>query len=107
MKRLTRYGIALAAIAALPIRADQAPSGTDAQREQVRANFLAADADGDGALTRQEFTRLIDLNAQHDIGRARMIARFNRYDRAFGRADTKADGGVTREELSAFAEQER
>jgi len=50
---------------------------------------------------------LRDLNAQHEIGRARQIARLDRYDLAFGRADANADGGVTLEELSAFAAQER
>ena len=73
----------------------------------MTANFLEADADGDGTLTRREFTKLIDLNARHNIGRAKQIARFNRYDMAFGRADANADGGVTPEELSAFAAQGR
>lgn len=103
MKLLTRSGIALASIVTLPLQAAQAQAANDAQREQVRANFREADADGDGALTSAEFTRLIDLNAQYDIGRAKLIARLDRYDVAFGQADANADGGVTREELSAFA----
>ena len=100
MKLLTRYGIALVAISALPLQAAQAQPATDAPRKQVAANFREADADGDGALTRGEFTRLIDLNAQHGIGRAKLIARFSRYQVAFRRADANANGSVTREELS-------
>ena len=103
MRLLTRHGIALAAIAVLSLQAARAQPANDARREQVTANFLEADADGDGALTREEFTRLIDLNARHDIGRARQIARFNRYGVAFGRADANSDGVVTREELSTLA----
>ena len=104
MKLLTRCGIALAAIAAPPLQAAQAQPANDAQREQVRANFREADIDGDGALTRAEFTRLIDLNAQHDIGHAKLIARLKRYGMAFGRADANENGSVTPEELSTMAE---
>ena len=107
MKLVNRHGIALVAILALPVQAAEAQSPDETQRAQVRANFREADADGDGALTRREFATLIDLNAQHEIGRARQIARLDRYDLAFGRADANADGGVTLEELSAFAAQER
>ena len=39
------------------------------------------------------------------IGRASMIARFGRYDMAFGRADADGDGSVTRQELSALGGQ--
>ena len=105
MRLLTRHGIALAASVALPLEAAQAQPAGDAQREQVRVNFRKADANGDGALTPAEFTKLIDLNAQYNIGRAKLIARLDRYDVAFGRADANADGGVTPEELSAFAAQ--
>ena len=107
MKLLTRRSIALAAIVALPLPAAQAQTAKDAQREQVAANFREADADGDGALTRVEFIQLIDLNAQHDIGRAKLVARLDRYDMAFGRADVNEDGRVTLEELAALASQGR
>ena len=107
MKLLNQHGIALAAIATLPLQAAHAQPASDAQREQVAANFREADADGDGTLTRREFTKLIQLTAQHDIGRAKLIASFNRYDMAFGRADANADGSVTPEELSALSAQGR
>ena len=105
MRLLTRHSIALAAVVALPLQAAQAQPATDAQREQVRTNFREADADRDGALTPAEFNRLIDLNAQHNIGRAKRIAKRNRYDLAFAQADANADGSVTPGELSAFSAQ--
>ncbi|MGD2047401.1 MAG: hypothetical protein PVH96_14395, partial [Gemmatimonadota bacterium] len=79
MKRLIGSGLALSVIAALSIQAARAQEANDAQREQVAANFREADADGDGAFTRVEFTRSIDLNARDDIGRARLIASFDGY----------------------------
>jgi len=107
VKLLTRPSIALAALVALPLPAAQAQTAREAHREQVAANFREADADGDGALTRVEFIQLIDLNAQHDIGRAKLIARLDRYDMAFDRADVNDDGRVTLEDLSALASQRR
>jgi hypothetical protein len=103
MKLLDSRAIALAAIATLSGSAARAQPANDARRQQVAANFREADADGDGALNRVEFAKLIDLNARDDIGHARRVARLNRYDTAFGRADANADGGVTAEELSASA----
>ena len=81
-----------------------AQSLDDAQRDQVAANFRAADADGDGALTSSEFVKLIDLNAKHDIGRAKVVARLKRYPMAFRRADANADGRVTTNELAGLRE---
>ena len=107
MKLLTLSAITLAAIVTLPLQAARAQSANDAQREQVKANFREADADGDGALSRVEFTDLIDLNARDDIGRAKLIVTFDRYDMAFGQADANADGGVTLEEIFAVATQGR
>jgi len=107
MRLITSYGIAFAIMAALPLHPARAQSVDEAEREQVAANFREADADGDGALTRAEFTRLIDLNAQDGIGRAKLIASLDGYDLAFGRADANADGRVTPEEISAIATQGR
>jgi Ca2+-binding EF-hand superfamily protein len=108
MNLFAKRGFVLALLVGLlPLRAAQAQSEIDARRDLVAAHFLEADADGDGELTREEFTQLIDLNAGHDIGRARLIARLDRYDLAFGRADENADGSVTREELAALATQGR
>lgn len=74
------------------------------QRELALENFLQADANADGALTFGEFAALIDLNAEDNLGRARLVARMNRYEMAFGRADANADGVVTPEEIAELAE---
>ncbi|MEL6792293.1 MAG: hypothetical protein AAFP78_02485, partial [Pseudomonadota bacterium] len=63
----------------------------DEQREAAQENFLEADANADGALTIDEFTRMIDLNAEDGIGRSRMIQRTGRYAVAFGRIDANGD----------------
>lgn len=78
---------------------------SEANREKAGANFLEADVDDDGALTRSEFRTLIDLNAADGIGQAHMVKRFGRYDQAFGRIDTNGDGLVTPEEMQAMVAQ--
>ena len=105
MSVLVRYAIALAAIAPLAHHAAHAQPANDAQREQVAANLREADAGGDGVFIRAEFPELIDLNAEHDIGRAKLIARLGRYDMAFDRADANGNGSVTPKELAASAAQ--
>ncbi|MEM9761243.1 MAG: hypothetical protein AAF968_01815 [Pseudomonadota bacterium] len=82
-------------------------NASEAKREQAVANFLKADADADGALTRGEFATLINLNANDGIGRARMVKRFGKQDVAFGRLDANADGLVTTDEMKAAAEANR
>lgn len=79
-------------------------SAQQADKEQISKNFMQADANGDGALTLSEFTTLIDLNAQSNIGRAAMIKRMGRYGTAFGRLDANGDGLVTTGELQALAQ---
>ena len=96
-----------AVIVAIVIGAAAGANASEAAKEQAAANFMQADADADGALTLSEFTTLIDLNAQHGIGRAAMIRRFGKYSTAFGRIDTNADGFVTPEEMSALAAKAR
>jgi Ca2+-binding EF-hand superfamily protein len=76
-------------------------------RSQIAANVLEADADADGALTLEEFTTLIDLNADSGIGRARMIQRNDRYSMAFGRIDLNGDGFLTKDELEDMAARAR
>jgi Ca2+-binding EF-hand superfamily protein len=71
-------------------------------RAQVAANVLEADADADGALTLDEFTTLIDLNAHYGIGRSQKIQRTGRYSLVFGRLDSNADGVVTKDEMEAM-----
>jgi len=65
----------------------------------VKANFQAADADGNGSLDSREFPALIDANAEHKIGRAAMVKRFGAYVRAFNKADRDGDGAVAWSEL--------
>ena len=65
----------------------------------VKANFQAADRDGNGSLDSREFPALIDANAEHKIGRAAMVKRFGAYDQAFSTADQDADGVVAWSEL--------
>ena len=72
-------------------------------QEKVKENFLQADADADGALTIDEFTRLIDLNAEDKIGRASLVQRTGRYKTAFERIDANSNGLVETEELAAMA----
>lgn len=71
--------------------------------EQVVVNFQQADANGDRSLTFAEFTRLIDLNAHHGIGRAALIQRRGAYQMAFGRIDADGNGVVTTDEMQAMA----
>ncbi|MEM6421664.1 MAG: hypothetical protein AAF698_03670 [Pseudomonadota bacterium] len=96
-----------ALIAVLVFGATSGAHAGDANREQAVANFMQADANADGALTLSEFTILVDLNAEHGIGRASMIKRFGRYGMAFGRLDGNADGLVTPEEMQALSQQAR
>ena len=75
----------------------------DSEREMAAANFQQADADADGALTLEEFTTLINLNAEDDLGRAGMIKRAGLYETAFGRLDADGDGRVTVQEIISLA----
>ncbi|MEO0624224.1 MAG: hypothetical protein AAFU49_06360 [Pseudomonadota bacterium] len=77
---------------------------SEAQRQLAAENFMQADVNADGALTRSEFRTLIDLNAEDGLGRAAMVKRFGRYDTAFGRVDQNCDGLVTPEEMKTLAE---
>ena len=68
----------------------------DSEQQMKReANFKAAVADGDGALTSAEFQAFIALNAEDNLGRAALIKRFGAYNRAFNRLDTDNSGTVT------------
>ena len=96
---------ATAALAALSSAAARAQS--PAVKELAVENFLQADANQDGALNRNEFESLINLNADDNIGRAAMVRRLGRYDAAFSRLDANGDGFVTPEEMQALAEKAR
>ncbi|MEM9839818.1 MAG: hypothetical protein AAF830_11800 [Pseudomonadota bacterium] len=101
MKTQTSLPVVLAVVA---LAAGPHARASEAHRAQAETNFLEADADADGALTFDEFTTMVDLNAQHGIGRAAIIQRLGRYGMAFGRLDGNGDGLVTPEELRAMAE---
>ena len=68
---------------------------------KARENFQQADTDNDGKLTRAEFRRFIDANAEDGLGRAGMVRRFGAYETAFERVDKNEDGVVTARELAA------
>lgn len=66
---------------------------------QVKSNFDSADANGDGALSKEEFTNFVNANADDGIGRAPMIRKMKAYNRAFKTLDGDEDGLVTWEEF--------
>ncbi|MEO0643313.1 MAG: EF-hand domain-containing protein [Pseudomonadota bacterium] len=66
-------------------------------------NFKQADANDDGKLSKSEFRKFIDLNAEDNLGRAATVKSFGMYDTAFGRVDANKDGYVTSDELKATA----
>ncbi len=68
-------------LAVIALLALSASAHADPQREQLKANFLAADADKNGLLNVAEFKVFINLNADHKLGRAASIRRFEMYVR--------------------------
>lgn len=63
--------------------------------------FHASDADGDGALTRGEFSTLVGHMAAGGRRIALYVQRTGLYGVAFGRVDRNGDGLATPEELLA------
>jgi hypothetical protein len=91
MARMTRSFVAALALACcLPISA-HADAGA----------FHAADADGSGSLTFQEFVTLVDLMAANGRRIAVYVQRTGLYGIAFGRVDRNGDGLATPDELLA------
>lgn len=78
-------------------------ANADPERAQAQAHFKAADADRNGQLSEAEFKTFIDLNADHNLGRASSIRRFGMYTQAFKKADANRDGVVSKEEIAAQA----
>lgn len=82
-------------LAAGPIQAsDPAP-------DVERAAFLAADADGDGRLSRAEFEPFVRMLAEAGAPTPVLIRRLGAYGIAFSRADLDGDGFATPQELRA------
>jgi len=77
----------------------------ETQQQKAQANYLASDANGDGALSFAEFRSLIDLNAQDGIGRSGLIKRTNRYAMVFERLDADGNAVISPAELQAAANQ--
>lgn len=90
----------LALFAALLIGAGAAEAS---EAEMAAQNFAQADVDGNGALTRSEFTTFIDLNAADGLGNAATVKRAGRYATAFKRVDANGDGNVTLAEMRSLA----
>lgn len=105
--KLTHNTLAAAALTLLPAAAAQAQSLSPAQQEQVIANFVQADGNRDGALNRNEFETLINLNANDGLGKAGLVRRTGAYGAVFARLDADGDGLVTPVEVKALAEQVR
>jgi hypothetical protein len=103
MKKSLIIVLTLATIAVLSTFGVNAQQVSDANRQKVAENFKKADANGDGMLTRGEFEKLIQLNAQANLGQAAQIVRFGRYDMAFNRVDADRNGLLTPQELQALA----
>jgi len=80
------------------------PANADPQRMQAQANFVAADMNQDEQLDMAEFKTFINLNADHNLGRAAMIRRFGMYGRAFGTLDANRNGVVSKQEITARAQ---
>lgn len=95
---------ALFTTATLVALAIAAPANADPQRAQAQANFAAADVNQDEQLDMAEFTAFINLNADHNLGKASTIRRFGMHSRAFGTADTNGDGVVSKKEIAAQAQ---
>ena len=74
----------------------------DANQKAASENFQQADANDDGKLSKSEFRKFIDLNAEDKIGRAATVKSYGMYDTAFGRVDANEDGYITPDELKAM-----
>lgn len=104
---MTNRGITIGAAATALLLALASPAATQSgssavdpkkQRKGLE-NFLKADKNKDGLLSRREFKKLIQLNAKHNLGEASLIERTNRYTLAFGLLDTDNDGLISLTEL--------
>ncbi|MEL6486064.1 MAG: hypothetical protein AAFQ13_02825 [Pseudomonadota bacterium] len=93
--------LTLIPVLALAVIATGASAQDDAQKAAAE-NFQQADANEDGKLSKTEFRKFIDLNAEDKLGRAATVKSYGMYDTAFGRVDANKDGYVTSDELKAM-----
>jgi len=98
-----KFAVLLASASVLSLSIS-APANADPKRAQAQANFQAADVNQDERLDMAEFTTFINLNADHNLGRAEMIRRFGMHGKAFGQADANRDGVVSKEEIAMQAQ---
>lgn len=103
MKYTVLARLVFAASIALPLSGVQAQTMSEANKQKLAENLAQADANGDKALTRAEFNKLLVLNAQDNIGKAAQIVRFGRQDTAFNQIDADRNGLVTQQEMQALA----
>jgi Ca2+-binding EF-hand superfamily protein len=96
-QKFLQFGAAICVTLALA-GAAIAQSG-DEQKSILQSNFQSADANGDGALDRDEFKGFINANAESDLGRAKQIRRVKAYGRAFSKLDADGDKAVTVAEI--------
>ena len=89
--KLTLVGVSLSV--AMPLAASENDLGAE--------NYLEADVNGDGVLAYAEFATFIDLNAEDDLGNAKLVSSRGMHSKAFERIDANGDGIVTPEELQA------
>ena len=105
-KTLTPITVTTVALVALSLSASAHANPQRAQAQaQAQADFQAADVDKNGRLTFAEFKTFINLNAEHNLGRAASIRRFGLYTKVFQKADADGDGVVTKEEIAAQVQQ--
>ncbi len=90
---------------ALVVLTPPAAADDNPKRAQAQKNFQSADVDKNEKLNQAEFRTFISLNADHNLGQASSVRRLGVYTKAFKRADANGDGGVTKEELLAQAQQ--
>lgn len=64
--------------------------------------FAAADANGDGALDKAEFTTFINAAAQAGRPQAKKVVANNFYGQAFARIDKNKDGRISSSEISVM-----
>jgi Ca2+-binding EF-hand superfamily protein len=103
MKKTFLVIFAMGAIIAVPLTFAQAQTNSPAAKQKLAANFAQADANRDAALTYDEFVKMLQLNAQDNLGRAPQIVKSGNYRTAFNRIDADRNGLLTQQELLALA----